>query len=310
MDDLLDLLEMDRVLVAGVGGGGDVVGTVPTAHLLAAHDVEPVVAGLAWERVPHDPAPGPRAADEVRGAEPITPHVLRATKEAGADPDVRFAEAAAAEHLPWPVLLLDATDGPGALGRDLARAADELGLEATVALDAGGDAIARGPEEGVRSPLADAVSLAALDHLPNPKAVAVLGWGSDGELSRDELREAYADVAAGGILGAWGVTPGAADLMDPLLEVVPTEASRLPVEAARGRVGPRSIRGGARSVDVGPESAVTFYFPWRAVLDRSETVPLVRDAGSIEVADEALLEAGFPTELRYEREWVRERDQA
>lgn len=310
MDDLSDLLDLNRVLVAGVGGGGDVVGCVPTAGLLEAHGVDPVLAGLTWERAPHDLHAGPWGVDELDGVRPLAPHVVRATPEAGAGDGVRFAEARAAEHLPWPVLLLDPTDGPGALGEGLTEAGRVLGIDAVVALDAGGDVIARGTEEGVRSPLADAVSLAAIDRTPWPRTVGVLGWGSDGELSRESLRDAYADVARGGILGAWGITPATARRMNPLLETVPTEASRLPAEAARGQVGARTIRDGARSVDVGPEAAVTFYFRWEAVLARSETVPLVRGTTSIEAADEALREAGFPTEFSSEREWLRDRDQA
>lgn len=309
MDDLQDLLDADRVLVAGVGGGGDVVGCVPTADLLAAHGVEPVLGGLAWERVPHDPHPGPWPVDELQAVDPVAPGVVEATGEARTPDGVRFAETRAADLLPWRVLLLDAAAGPVGLGDGLDEAAQALDLDAAVALDAGGDAIATGREEGVRSPLADAVSLAAFDRLDRPSCVGVLGWGSDGELDREALREAYRRAAAGGgILGAWGITPSTARRMDPLLEAVPTEASRIPVEAARGQVGPRSIRDGRRTVDVGPESAVTFYFRWEPVVDQSETVPLLADAASIEAADEALREAGFPTELAYEREWVEDRD--
>jgi hypothetical protein len=309
MDDLADLLDRDRVLVAGVGGGGDVVGTVPTAQLLEAHGVEPVVAGLAWERVPHDPHPGPRPVDDLEAVEPVAPGVVRATAGTRTSDGVTFAETAAAQHLPWTVLLLDAHRGPAALGEGLAEAADTLGLDRAVALDAGGDALARGDEDGLQSPLADATTLAALDRLDLARTVGVLGWGSDGELDREELRAAYRRaVGSTGLLGAWGVTPAAARRMDPLLEAVPTEASRIPVEAARGQVGPRSIRDGRRTVDVGPDATVTYYLPWAPVLDQSDTVDLVRDASSIEAAHEALREAGHRTELAYERAWAEDRE--
>lgn len=309
MDDVAELLERDRVLVVGVGGGGDVVGAVPTATLLALHDVDPVLGGLTWERVPHDPSPGPRRLDEVVGIEPLAGSVARASPEAGTAEGVRFAESVAADHLPWPVLLLDPNGGPGTLARGIEGAAEELGVDAVVALDAGGDVIAAGDEEGLRSPLADAVSLAAVAEADLPSLVGVVGWGSDGELGLEALQEAYRRAADGEpIPGAWGVTPAAAEMMAPLLDDVPTEASRIPVEAARGEVGPRAIRDGRRTVDVTPASAVTYYLRLEPVVAQSDTVDLVLGAGSLEEADAALREAGFHTELAYERDWAAQED--
>ena len=60
------LTKSKKAMLIGIGGGGDIVGTLPTAGLLELFDIEYVLAGLPWERSVIDPVPGPR--------NPIRPH--------------------------------------------------------------------------------------------------------------------------------------------------------------------------------------------------------------------------------------------
>lgn len=298
MDSLEELTAVDRVLAFGVGGGGDVVGAVPTARFLEMHGVEVMLGGLAWERPEIDPRPGPRPFEEVTGIERVSATVGRVDGDTATGDGVTFAETHVARWSDREVLLLDVTRGAGALAEGLGEACGALGIDAVVGVDAGGDAVARGDEPGVRSPLADGLSLAALTALDRHTALGILGYGSDGELTRGELDARLAGVAEeGGLLGAWGITPATAAAMDALLETVPTEASRLPVAAARGAHGTREIRGGARALEVGPQSTVTYYLDPAVVAGRSGFVPLIRDADGLEEADRALRENGFASEL-------------
>ncbi len=57
---------------SGMGGGGDVVGALATARLCQAFGAEFVLGGVAWERWPIDPHPGPRALDEILGGGPLS----------------------------------------------------------------------------------------------------------------------------------------------------------------------------------------------------------------------------------------------
>ena len=67
-----------------------------------------------------------------------------------------------ATHLGRPVLLLDITGGPaGARRPGSPRRPRELGCDAIVLLDVGGDVLAHGDEPGLASPLCDAIVLAA-----------------------------------------------------------------------------------------------------------------------------------------------------
>lgn len=177
-----------------------------------------------------------------------------------------------------------------------------MDLDLVVGVDAGGDALARGPEPGIRSPIADATGVAALAAAEVPTLLGVYGYGSDGELAPAELDESMAAVAAdGGLLGAWGLTPRVVGELEGLLDVVETEASRLPVEAARGSLGERTIREGSRALRLTAASTVTYYLEPAAVAAISDPVARIRDAESIEAANRALRDAGYVTELAIER---------
>lgn len=296
------LLGADRALVVGIGGGGDVVGTVPTARFLERHGVEAVLGGVPWERSVVDPTPGPYPLDRLEHVEVVSEAVGLATAETRSDDGVEFAETRVAAHYDEPVALVDITGGPTTVASGLETAAARLDIDHVVGVDAGGDVLARGGEPGLRSPIADSISLAALDETPVPTTLGVYGWGSDGELETDELDASLAAVAARcGLLGAWGLTPSVCAELETLFEVVPTEASRLPVEGARGELGDREIRNGTRSLRLTAASTVTFYLSTAAVAAGSEPVSLVRSATDLEDAHAALRDAGYVTELAIER---------
>ncbi|MEJ7875236.1 MAG: DUF1152 domain-containing protein, partial [Solirubrobacterales bacterium] len=63
--------EATRALILGIGGGGDAVGSIAVARALEARGVETVLGGVAWERYPVDPFPGPRGLSDIRGAQPL-----------------------------------------------------------------------------------------------------------------------------------------------------------------------------------------------------------------------------------------------
>src|SRR5437588_2148983 len=156
-----------RPLVIGMGGGGDVVGALATAERMRRYDgAEPVLGGLAWERRPIDPMPGPRRPDEIADATELAGGVLRAGPHTRVrDREVYFAESRMAQFLGEPTLLIDIGVGPAAVAAGLSEAASELGCDLVVFIDVGGDVLAQGDEPGLRSPLCDAVMLAAAGRL-------------------------------------------------------------------------------------------------------------------------------------------------
>jgi hypothetical protein len=290
-----------------MGGGGDVVGALAVTHLLDRLGTEWVLGGVAWERSPIDPRPGPRSLEEIRGGKPCgTAAVLTEGGTTSSD-GVEFSESRMAAHLGRPVLLLDITHGPSAIAAGLREAAAELGCDAVVMLDVGGDVLAHGDEPGLASPLCDAVMLAAGMILRDAVA-AVYGPGCDGELTPGEVLARITELqSAEALLGAWGLTPEACKLVEGAAEVVPTEASLMAVRCARGERGTVDIRGGRRQVELTPLGALTFFFDPRAAA--SSAVPLataVSPASSLEEAHEALTGMGIKTELELERARARE----
>ncbi|MCI0481279.1 MAG: DUF1152 domain-containing protein, partial [Candidatus Dadabacteria bacterium] len=150
-----------KAMLIGVGGGGDIVGTIPTADLLGMFGIECVFGGLSWERSVIDPMPGPRKFDEVRNARRLNDVVWFANEDTVTSTGVRFAESGVAEVLGKETLLIDIHPGPAAVAEGILHAAGELGADLIIGIDVGGDLLALGNEPGLMSPLADSIMTAA-----------------------------------------------------------------------------------------------------------------------------------------------------
>jgi hypothetical protein len=303
------LRHAERPLVIGMGGGGDIVGALATAEFARLYNhASPVLGGLAWERRPIDPEPGPRRPEEIEGAESLAPGVLIA--HAGTrvrDREVWFAESRMAQLLGEPTVLVDIHPGPATIAAGLAQAARHFGNDLIVFVDVGGDVLAQGDEPGLRSPLCDAIMLAAaarLDADGPPGLVGLFGSGCDAELTTGEVLERVAAVAAaGGLGGARGLTDPVARRLEEAIELVPTEASAQAVRAFRGHSGPTTIRGGARTFELTMIAAVTFYLDIEVtVRECGRLARAVADSETLDEANEALHSLGVRTELDLERE--------
>jgi hypothetical protein len=298
-----------RPLVIGMGGGGDVVGALATAEAMRCYDdAEPLVGGLTWERRPIDPVPGPRRVDEIEGAWELAPGVLLAgprTRVRGRD--VYFAESRMAAFLDRPTVLVDIDAGAAAVCQGLRRAAAALHRDLIVFVDVGGDVLAQGDEPGLRSPLCDAVMLAAAGLIGAagiPVLLGIFGIGCDSELTTAEVLDRIARVAAaGGLCGVRGLTEPVARRLEESLELVATEASAQAVRAFRGASGMVTIRGGARRFQLTSLAAQTTFLDVAATI--AAAGPLARavvDAPSLERANDALNALGVRTELDLERD--------
>jgi hypothetical protein len=299
-------------LVLGMGGGGDVVGALATAESLRLYDgASPIVGGLAWERRPIDPVPGPRRAAEIENAQEIAPGILLAGPETRVrGRDVFFAESRMSEFLGQPTVLIDLSDGAGAVAAGLDQAAGHLDCDLVVFVDVGGDVLARGDEPGLRSPLCDAVMLAAAGRLAQqgrPVLGALFGVGCDAELTPGEVLGRLSQVAAaGGLAGVRGITPPVAARLEQAMELVITEASAQAVRAFRGASGQVSIRGGTRTVELSPLASVTFYLDVAVTIRAcGRLASAVDQARTLEEANEALHELGVRSELDLERDAAR-----
>ena len=266
-----------RPLVIGMGGGGDVVGA------------------LAGGR-------------EIEGAEPLAPGVLLAgpqTRVRGRE--VYFAESRMAAFLNRPTVLVTIDHGPSAIADGLAAAVESLRADLLLMIDVGGDVIANGDEPGLRSPLCDAIMLAAAARLAAnrvPVLLGIFGAGCDAELTSDEVLERIAEVAAaGGLCGARGLTPPIAKRLERCVQLVPTEASAVAIRAFRGVRGPVPIRAGVRTVDLSTVATTTFYLDVAVTFATvGRLAREVADAETLQDANDALGALGVTTELDIEVE--------
>ncbi len=289
----------------GIGGGGDVVGALAAARLCQSFGAEFRLGGVAWERFPIDPYPGPRTIDQIIGGKPLGPGAVLADDTTTTPDGVPFSESRMAAFICSDTVLLDIGGGPEAVAEAVGGAAKTLECDLCVFLDVGGDVLAHGDEPGLASPLCDAVMLAAAAQLGEQVRTlgAVYGAGCDGELTPDEVLARIAEVArAGGLLGAWGLTSAVAEQIEAAAQTVPTEASLMAVRCARGETGEAKIRGGRRTVELTPLGGLTFFFdPAIAAASVAPLARAVAGAGSLDAAQEALAALGVRTELDIER---------
>jgi hypothetical protein len=170
--------------------------------------------------------------------------------------------------------------------------------------------LAQGDEPGLRSPLCDALMLAAAARLSDagrPVLAAIFGIGCDAELTTDEVLARLSDVAAaGGLGGARGLTEPVAQRLEQAMELVPTEASAQAVRAYRGASGQATIRGGTRTLELSPVAAVTFYLDVGVTMRTSgRLATALSDASTLLEANAALNALGVRTELDLESAPVR-----
>jgi hypothetical protein len=307
-ESLEDLIRASsRALVIGVGGGGDVVGALAAARFLEFCGLEFVLGGLSWERFVFDPVPGPRMLSEVENVQVLHPRAWMANSESRTKTGVFFAESKMAAVHGKEVLLVDINGGVDEVVQGLEVAIKELKTDLLVGLDVGGDSLAQGQEPGLRSPLADSVMLAAyaeLERRGHRTLWAVFGYGSDGELTVDEVESALSKLAAAGAwLGTTSLTPRIAAELAEVIKTVSTEASAIPVQCFHGAWGETKIRTDQRNVKLTPLTALTFFLSTTKVCDTlSRPAQAVSESSSLEAANDALHALGIRTELDLERE--------
>lgn len=291
------------------------VGALVTARFLEFCGLDFHLGGLSWERSVFDPVPGPRSLKEVEEVRPLHLHAWLANPNSRTSTGVAFAESRMAGIYGSDILLIDINGGVKGVVEGLETALKEFKVDLLVGVDVGGDSLAQGDEPGLRSPLADSIMLAAyaeLEQRGQPVLWAVFGYGSDGEMTTDEIETALYKVAkAGGLFGAWGLTNKMVSELEQVVQNVPTEASAIPVECARGAWGEKRIRQDQRRVKLTPLTTLTFFMSPTVVFQTlSRPAQALKLSASLEEANEALHGIGLKTELDLERERYRKRERA
>ena len=302
-----------RILLFGVGGGGDVVSAAVLGLWLRRYGFITFIGAIAWERFVIDPLPGPLPFDTFYNVKRISDNVIAVTKDTFVirgsrkiKPQAAYVSEVINEH----VYVVDLWDGVIGYRSGVKKLIEYLGIDAIIIVDVGGDILATGNEDNLWSPLADSMGLACFNSFNN-SVLAVHGLGADGELNPDYLLLRISLIAReGGLLGAKGLTSYEAHLLEKILSKAISEASKIPLLAYKGFYGEYPVRKGTRQVYVTPLQTITFFLDIHVVYKHSPMAPIVDNTNSLEEANSKLNSHGIYTEYNLEKDLLRHSDKS
>ncbi len=298
--------EYKKILIFGAGGGGDSIGSLHIYYRIKELGGEPLLGSIVWERSVVDPIPGPIPLEAMIDVEPISWSAALATgKSYALRPfgEVKPQLIRVASRLREKVLVIDASKGAEGIKEALNSAKDVLGIRAAIAVDVGGDILARGCEKELWSPLADALSLAGLTSSNLPSLVAVHAPGADGELSTENILRYISLIgSSGGLLGVTGLQKSDVKILQDILKEAVTEASAVPIHAFLGYSGEKKIRSKTRTILISPIQLVTFLLETKKVFVFSEIAKEVIGTKGIGEAKRRLNARCVYTELDLEND--------
>lgn len=311
------------VLVIGIGGGGDIIGAIPTYRALENLGAEPLLAGLTWKRKAHDLAARPRLIDEFENIERIDQFLgLVNGSTCLKDSGVRHVEADVAALFASQVLAIDISGGAGEVRKSLQAFMRHRGISALLAIDVGGDALCRGSEPTLRSPLCDQIMLKATSSFQN-SILGVVGLGADGELPLTSFSSYFAElVNQGAYLASTAVSSADLEIMAKILQGGKSECSRCVLDTAVRLTNQQrlkmeeqlncsspdlldvlqnfstiSLRDGSRRGELSALTAMTIYFKMAGVFSLGNFKDLISTCHNLSQIAQVLKAAGIITEF-------------
>ncbi|MFN4045778.1 MAG: DUF1152 domain-containing protein [Acidilobaceae archaeon] len=306
IDSLEEFSGMGRVLVVGIGGGGDTLGALLVYLKIRGLGGKPVLGNVVWERLALDPFPGPIPIEQLVNAEVLGRSIAIVDSKTYVDrygyilkPQIVTASEVLGER----TVFFDITKGEEGLLEALDTVMEKLGVEAIIGVDVGGDAIAVGCEEDIWSPLADAISVSALHRSRVPSIITILAPGADGEMSQQQVIKRISEIASqGGLIGVYGVNRREYKVLKSVSSKFASEASKIPIEAFEGLTGNKKIRWGSRTVEVNPISMTLYALNTETAYNMSRLAPAVSGSRSIDEARRRLNDRCVYTELDLEED--------
>ncbi|WP_420707164.1 DUF1152 domain-containing protein [Streptomyces sp. NRRL S-1448] len=284
---------MTRLIVAA-GGGGDAVAAAMLDAALYGGEAPAVVLTYAWDRLLIDPVPGPRGPANFTGLRPLTRSVQTVPADATPIAPAGSTLPRLAAELPQTFALIDPHHGAEGMVRQLEELVQHLEPDSIDLLDVGGDILAQGDEPTLRSPLADALTLAACCELNFPVRLLVAGPGLDGELPADSLRARLGPAAL--TLTAEHVTP-----VSSVLDWHPSEAAAMLAATARGARGLCEVRDAGPPVPLTDEGPVVYEADLDAALTRNQLAHAILATENLHQVEQHSREICGFSEIDYER---------
>jgi len=298
------LKKIKKALIIGIGGGADIVGTIPMKSYLEEHGIECYLGGLPWERYSIDPYPGPRRFSEIQKKRNFNQSICFITAKTLTKDGLQFSESKVANFVKNKIIFVNIFNSIRSIAADLIEFINDKKIDYVVGVDVGGDVLALGDEKGLASPLADSIMLNVLKIIEAKclTHLGVLGYGSDGELKISEINKCMAIASSKkGLVGSVGLSTDAYKTMKEIVKKVETDASRIPLLSFEGSYGNHPIRRGRIQVEVHPMSQITFLFsPTIVFKNLSKPARLISKSKSFYEANEILLTNNISSEFNYE----------
>ncbi|MFF8032463.1 DUF1152 domain-containing protein [Streptomyces sp. NPDC016626] len=284
---------MTRLIVAA-GGGGDAVAAAMLHAALYGDEDQAVILTYAWDRLLIDPVPGPRSAHDFTGLEAVTRSVRSVPATARPVAPAGSTLPRLAAGLPHTFALLDPYQGVEGVARQMEELVAHLTPESIDLLDVGGDILARGDEPTLKSPLADALTLAACCQVDTPVRLLVAGPGLDAELSADELRPLLGPVVH--TFTAEDVAP-----VSDVLKWHPSEATGMLAATARGVRGTCEVRDAGLPVPLTDEGPRVHAVDLDEALNRNNLARVIAATTTLDEVEAHSREVCGFSEIDYER---------
>ncbi len=296
----------NSVLIAGCGGGGDLVQSISImnyARTLGVKNVCLATVSVNWWGKYSD---GCEIfdLDWFQPSRRIGKHLARILPETrltgGMGAGKWTYEIAVANLFDAPVYAIGLSGGLPGVREALETIVRENGCELFISADIGSDAFFSGEETQVCSPLIDAISVLCASEMDIPGVYALNGYGGDAEMHMAHLNRNVGEaMRRGGYLGASGITQkDVADLTRLFDLMGPDDVEQWPCRAARGELGVfycKRLWGMERI----PAAAVTFYFDPDVLCGMNPAIRAITGTKTLQQAEDAIFDqCGLVCETR------------
>ncbi|MGA4841343.1 DUF1152 domain-containing protein [Streptomyces sp. G45] len=287
---------MKRLIVAAGGGGDAVAAAMLHAALYAADDEPALILTYSWDRLIVDPVPGPRSPADFTGLHQLTPHVWAVPGTATLKPPHAATLPRLAAELPHTFALIAPYAGAAGIARQLDELTAHFTLESIDLLDVGGDILAHGDEPTLRSPLADALTLAACTRAQAAADIRLLvaGPGLDGELPADTLRPRLGPLIT-------TFTPEHTQAIASVLNWHPSEATALLAATALGARGLCEVRDAGFPVPLTDEGPTVHQVDLATAFSANRLAQAIADTTTLDEVEERCRAVCGTSEIDYER---------
>ncbi|WP_427152662.1 DUF1152 domain-containing protein [Streptomyces sp. TRM70308] len=261
--------------------------------LYGAHDPA-VILTYAWDRLLIDPLPGPRGPADFTGLQPLTPHVHTVPADAEPIAPAGSTLPRLAAELPHTFALLDPHHGATGIARQVEELLTHLKPDSVDLLDVGGDILARGDEPTLRSPLGDALVLAACSQVTAQIRLLIAGPGLDGEIPADALHDRLGALVC-------TLTPEHTEALGTVLDWHPSEATAMLTATARGVRGLCEVRDAGLPVPLTGQGPTVHQTGLDQALNHNELARAVVATTTLDAAEQHSRRVCGFSEIDYER---------